>query len=258
MSLFHNHPTDYSIEQGNIRYMDGSRLLRPLNMPRSQQIVAGVFVVIAIFIGFRMASDAIGAVSASNEQSQASVEENLSRAVTYDLPVLTQLVEMDDQTILDSLTAAGYTIYNQTTEGTEGLDLVKLPADVSVTDAAAMYAKGVSSLTASNAALLLNGSWTLSVDRNDSLSFSVKYADFSSSSLEAAIQSAIISEGFDETNLSSNGIDTDEVGNKFQSGTVDIDGTTYTWRVSATALSDKYDIKGLPDTAAYVGIRLTA
>lgn len=258
MSFFQKHPTDYSVEQGNIRYMDGSRLSRPITMPRGQQIVAAVFVVIAVFIGFRLASDAIGAVSASNEQNQASVEENLSRAVTYDLPVLTQLVDLDDQTILDTFTNAGYTIYNQTTEGTGGLDLVKLPADVTVADAAAMYAKGVSSLSASNAALLLNGCWSLSIDRNDGLNFSVKYADFSASTLEAAIESAIVSEGFDQTNLSSNGVDTDEVGNKFQSGTVDIDGTTYTWRVSATALSDKYDIKGLPDTAAYVGIRLTA
>ena len=86
----------------------------------------------------------------------------------------------------------------------------------------------------------------------------VRYADFSSSSLEAAIQSAIAAEGFDTTTISSNGIDTDEVGNMFEAGTVDIEDTTYTWRVSATALSDKYDIKGLPDTAAYVGIRLTA
>lgn len=53
-------------------------------------------------------------------------------------------------------------------------------------------------------------------------------------------------------------MDTDEVGNTFQTGTVDIDGDTYTWRVSAAPLSDKYDIKGLPGTAAYVGIRLTA
>ena len=51
---------------------------------------------------------------------------------------------------------------------------------------------------------------------------------------------------------------TDEVGNTFQTGTVDIDDVTYTWRVSAAPLSDKYDIKGLPSTAAYVGIRLTA
>ena len=254
MSLFHRH-TDYSIEQGNVRYMDGSSLLRPVDMPRSQKIIMAVFVVIAIIIGFRLATGAITAVSDSNTQSKASVEENLARSVSYNLPVLTQMVDMDDQAILDSLTAAGYTVYNQTAEGTAGLDLVKLPEDVTVADAAAMYAKGVGSLSASQAALLLNGSWTLSVDRSDTLSMAVKYADFSSSSLEAAIQAAIAAEGFEASGAS---MDTDEVGNTFQTGTVVVDGVTYTWRVSAAPLSDKYDIKGLPSTAAYVGIRLTA
>ena len=254
MSLFHRH-TDYSIEQGNVRYMDGSSLLRPVDMPRSQKIIMAAFVVIAVIIGFRLATGAITAVSDSNTQSKASVEENLARSVSYNLPVLTQMAEMDDQTILDSLTAAGYTVYNQTAEGTAGLDLVKLPSDVTVADAAAMYAKGVGSLSASQAALLLNGSWTLTVDRADTLSMAVKYADFSSSTLEAAIQAAIAAEGFEASSAS---MDTDEVGNTFQTGTVDIDGDTYTWRVSAAPLSDKYDIKGLPSTAAYVGIRLTA
>ena len=254
MSLFHRH-TDYSIEQGNVRYMDGSSLLRPVDMPRSQKIIMAAFVVIAVIIGFRLATGAITAASDSNTQSKASVEENLARSVSYNLPVLTQMAEMDDQTILDSLTAAGYTVYNQTAEGTAGLDLVKLPSDVTVADAAAMYAKGVGSLSASQAALLLNGSWTLTVDRADTLSMAVKYADFSSSTLEAAIQAAIAAEGFEASSAS---MDTDEVGNTFQTGTVDIDGDTYTWRVSAAPLSDKYDIKGLPSTAAYVGIRLTA
>ena len=195
------------------------------------------------------------AVNDSNAQSQASVEENLSRTVSYNLPGLTQMADMDDQAILDSLAAAGYTVYNQTAEGTAGLDLVKLPEDVTVADAAAMYAKGVGSLSASQAALLLNGSWTLTVDRSDTLTMAVKYADFSSSTLEAAIQAAVAAEGFE---ASSTSMDTDEVGNTFQTGTVDIDDVTYTWRVSAAPLSDKYDIKGLPSTAAYVGIRLTA
>ena len=254
MSLSHRH-TDYSIEQGNVRYMDGSSLLRPVDMPRSQKIIMAVFVVIAVIIGFRLAAGAITAVSDSNTQSKASVEENLARPVSYNLPVLTQMADMDDQAILDSLTAAGYTVYNQTAEGTAGLDLVKLPSEVTVADAAAMYAKGVGSLSASQAALLLNGGWTLTVDRADTLSMAVKYADFSSSTLEAAIQSAIAAEGFE---ASSTSMDTDEVGNTFQTGTVDIDGDTYTWRVSAAPLSDKYDIKGLPSTATYVGIRLTA
>ena len=254
MSLFHRH-TDYSIEQGNIRYMDGSSLLRPMDMPRSQQIVMAVFVVIAVIIGVRLAAGAITAVNDSNTQNKASVEENLSRTVSYNLPVLTQMADMDDQAILDSLLAAGYTVYNRTAEGTAGLDLVKLPEDVTVADAAAMYAKGVGGLSASQAALLLNGSWTLTVDRSDTLTMAVKYADFSSSTLEAhGIEPQTIRKAINDI------MDyvTDEVGNTFQTGTVDIDDVTYTWRVSAAPLSDKYDIKGLPSTAAYVGIRLTA
>ena len=49
----------------------------------------------------------------------------------------------------------------------------------------------------------------------------------------------------------------DDAGNTFQTGTIDVDGTTYAWRVSAIALSSVYDITGLPDTAVYVGVRMT-
>ena len=43
-----------------------------------------------------------------------------------------------------------------------------------------------------------------------------------------------------------------------RSGTVEANGGAYNWRVSAIALSEVYDIAGLPDTAIYVGIRMTA
>ena len=48
------------------------------------------------------------------------------------------------------------------------------------------------------------------------------------------------------------------VGEGLEAGTIDVDGTVYSWRVSAIALSSVYDISGLPDTAVYVGIRLYA
>ena len=37
MSLFQKRPTDYSVEQGNVRYMDGSRLLAPRRPCRAGQ-----------------------------------------------------------------------------------------------------------------------------------------------------------------------------------------------------------------------------
>ena len=85
----------------------------------------------------------------------------------------------------------------------------------------------------------------------------VGYADFTSGSLEAAIQSAIASEGFDPATTPEGGAGVDEVGNTFQSGTIDVNGTVYTWKVSALPLSNMYDITGLPESAVYVGIRMT-
>ena len=50
---------------------------------------------------------------------------------------------------------------------------------------------------------------------------------------------------------------TDSAGNTYRSGTIEANGTAYDWRVSAIPLSSVYKIKGLPDTAIYVGVRMT-
>ncbi len=256
-SLFHRKP-EYTNQQGSVVYIDGSHLNRPLSMPRWAQILTAVIVAVGVVIGIKMGSDAIGTVAVNNANNQATLETNLTRSVSYNLPVMSTLAGVDNETILANLNNQGYIVYNQTAEGSTGLDLVKLPADVTLADAATMYAKGVASLSAADAAKLLNGSWTLSIDRSDGETISVKYADFSSSSLEAAISSAIVAAGFDPATTPENGKGTDDLGNTYQTGTIDIEGTTYNWRVSATALSNKYSISGLPESAVFVGIRLTA
>ncbi len=257
MNLFYRKP-DYVRQEGSVRYLDALHLTRPLSMPRAQLAIMAAFVVAGVIIGVNLYQGTVGSMQQTQQLGQASVEENLSRAVTYDLPVLPGLAGWEDQEILDSFTNAGYTIYNQTEEGASGLDLIKLPSDVTLADAATLYAKGVASLGASDAARLLNGSWSFSLDRSDGESYAVKYADFSSSSIEAAISAAIASQGFDPATTPEGGSGTDDVGNTYQTGTVEANGTTYTWRVSATALSNKYDISGLPESAVYVGIRMSA
>ncbi len=257
MDLFYRKP-DYVRQEGSVRYLDSLNLARPLSMPRTQQAIMAAFVVVGIIIGVSLYQGTVGAAQQTQQLSETSVEENLSRPVTYDIPVLTGLAGLESQEILDAFTNAGYTIYNQTEEGSEGLNLIKLPSDVTLADAATMYAKGVASLSAADASRLLNGSWSFSLDRSSGESYSVKYADFSSSSIEAAIASAIATEGFDPATTPEGGSGTDDVGNTYQTGTIDVDGTTYTWRVSATALSNKYSVSGLPDSAVYVGIRMSA
>ena len=259
--LFKPRRNEYVDTDGPVRYLDGSGLRRPLDMPKSQLIIMGVFVLAAVAIGAYLLHAALDAVQGGAARSQASVEENLARPVTYDLPALPSLVQLSDDEIKQSFADAGFATIDRTSEENYpagGFEVVKLPSDVSAPEALLLYQQGVENLDAADAALLLNGSWTFSIDRNEGADARIRYADFSSGSLEAAIQSAIATEGFDPaTTPAEGGSGVDEAGNTFQTGTIDVNGTVYTWRVSAIALSSVYDISGLPDTAVYVGIRLT-
>ena len=69
--------------------------------------------------------------------------------------------------------------------------------------------------------------------------------------------SAIQSEGFDGEDCEMTKECVDESGNTFKSGTVQTEDETYFWRVSAVKFNDAYSIKGMPETAIYVGIRMT-
>ena len=256
--FFNERKKEYVSAGGPVRYLDGSSLARPFDLPKRALAVLCVFVLVAAVIGGVFLYTFLDTVLNASTREQASVEENLARDVSYDLPQLSALMAADDDTIRQTFADAGFTIYDKTNAEENpngGLDLVKLPSDVTEVDAALLYAQGVSNLSAADAAKLLKGSWTFTVSRNDYVDMRVKYADFSSGSVEAAIQAAMASEGLEGSTLGESGVD--DAGNTFQTGTIDVDGTTYAWRVSAIALSSVYDITGLPDTAVYVGVRMT-
>ena len=248
---------NYASNGGPVRYLDASSLSRPQNLPRNLYAIAGAVLLAAVIIGAFMLHGVLDGVLNASERDAQAVQENIARDVTYSLPILSDLILQDNATIKQSFVDAGFTIYDKTnTESNpDGLDLVKLPSDVSEVDAASYYAKGISKLSATEASRLFKGAWTFSVTRNDYTDMRVKYVDFSSGTIEAAIDDAIVSEGLSETTYTDSG--TDDAGNTYQAGTIDIDGTTYTWRVSAIALSEVYDISGLPNTAIYVGVRMT-
>lgn len=257
--FFNARKNAYNAGDGPVRYLDGSSLARPLDAPKPQMMVMIGFVVAAAIIGGIFLFTIIDTVTHSAERTQASIEQNLARpASTESLPNLASLAALDDEGIRGTFAEAGFTVLDLTaTEGDDAgvLDLVKLPDDVSELEAAAFYAKGISSLSAADATLLLNGSWRLTKDSDGSSGLRVKYADFSSGSVIAALQAAAAAEGFD---LSAAGEPAeDEAGNTYLAGSMDANGTTYGWRISAIALSDVYNVKGLPETAVYVGIRIS-
>lgn len=259
--LFKSRRNEYVDTEGPVRYLDGSGLERPLDIPKPQIAVMIAFVVVAALIGGYLLFNILDTVKGGAARAQASVKENLSREVAYDLPALTSYIALSDEEIKQAVADAGLTVIDKggmSDDPEAALELIKLPSDVSELDAGLMYNKGVSKLSASEAALLLNGSWTLDADRSDGTSMRLRYADFSSGSLDAAIDAAIAAEGFDPATIAEDGMGVDEVGNTFKQGTVDVDGTAYTWKVSALPLSEMYDISGLPETAVYVGVRLSS
>lgn len=249
---------EYRAGDGPARYMDGSALSRPLDLPRKKLPIVLAFTVAALVIGVLLAMNLLGSTLHAAQRAAASVEENLARDVSLDLPSMTSFAGMDAAGVKSAAEGLGHATFvissdDDLASGT--LDMVKLPSDVSVEEAALLYAQGISSLDAPDAALLLNGSWRLQFDSSDGFNLSVRYADFDSGNVDAAVEAAIQAEGFDSESATE--LEVDEVGNTYRSGTVDAGGTTYSWRVSAIALSEVYDISGLPDTAMYVGIRMT-
>lgn len=246
-------------------YPDGSGLLRPVNMPGQAWIVALAFAAVALGIGAWWGSSTMGGIEDSVRLSLATVEENLEREVTYNLPQVATLLDLDNQAILAKFEEEGLTIYNLSAEDEsdeqdegsgEALNIMKLPSDVSLSDAAVMLSRGIANLDAARAAKLLNGSWTLQVDREAGVNDVVRYVDFSSGSVEAAIEAAIAIEGFDPATVSEDTQGVDDAGNTYKQGTVQVGATNYTWRVSAVPLEEVYDIAGLPEESVYVGIRV--
>ena len=234
-----NHEPEFTDIEGSVKYIDGSSLARPFELPRTSYALAGVFIIVAA-------------------RAEQAVAGNLARDVSYYIPNLTTYMESDDNAIKQALANAGYTTYETTKEGEYpdgGFDIVKLPSDVSLAEAGMMYASGISSLSATDASRLLKGSWTLSVNRSGTTDMKLKFADFSSGGVDAAIQDAMAASGLAEAPIVDSG--TDSAGNTYRSGTIDANGATYNWRVSAIPLSNVYKIKGLPDTAIYVGVRVT-
>lgn len=247
----------YTVEKGNVRYLDGSNLKRPTKMRGATLLFAAVVVVVGIILGYFFLKDTVYDAVRQQMLNQQSVEENLSReSATASLPAMQSLLGLPADQIVAAVNAQGYPVLDIAAQkGASGVELLRLPKDVSTTDAALMYAKGFGSLTAQQASLLLNGSVYLSVDDTQQ-SYVMRYADFQAGDEQKALQTAAQTQGIDLTQATATG--TDDSGNTYAEGTLTANGAAYTWRISTIPLSDMYDIKGLPDNAVYVGMRVTA
>ena len=249
---------EYTYKRGEIAYLDGSRLARPADMPRAQRVIALVIVIIAIVIGGFIVNDLVISKMRASADAEQAVADNLAREGSMEsLPSMTSLINLDNNAIKAALESAGNKIYDASA-GDDSSDMIlyRIPSDMSASEVASLYLKGVGSLDAAQASKLLNGSWYFAVDRAGAPSMVVRYADFKNSDPQVAVQEAFKKEGFDSASVTDSGVD--ESGNTYMAGTVDADGTACTWKISSLPLDEVYSISGLPESACYVGVRITA
>ena len=175
----------------------------------------------------------------------------------YDLPIMENYISLDDATIVQTFADAGYQTYNMLGEGEEGVDVMKIPSDVTLVDAALVYAKGVSNMDAVTASKYLVGSWRFTVSRTNGTEMKVRYCDLAAENAQDAVQHAWQSEGWaDNGNVTITAEGVDEIGNTYREGTIETESGTHSWRISVCDLDGVYSISGLPSTAQYVGIRM--
>jgi hypothetical protein len=225
--------------------------------PSIQQYVAlGVVLLVAAVVALIVIQKLLTTVTDSLS-SQADIETTVTRSVSLDLPDLQSYILLSDTEIQSDLEASDVTTYDLSSTSSTGLKIVKLPSDVSTLDAATYYATGIKNLDAISAAKILKGSWELTTTSTGTRTVKIHYADFDSDSLEDAVSAAVEAE-FSTSNVTVSDSGTDENGNTYESGTVVIDGTTYSWNVSACLLSEIYSITGLPTDAFYVGLKINS
>lgn len=247
----------YTKRKGGVRYLDGTSLARPNGIKGGQRLILLLIAAIAIGVGAFFIYNTIYASIREAALAEQSVAENLTRTASIkSLPDMTTLINLSDDEVLARLEESDYQIYNVTTDGsTSGISVYKLPDDVTVDDAAVLYARGIDRLNASQATRILVGSWYLSTDRTGTGSMVVRYADFSTGDMQVAIQNALATQPFAPDSVADTGVD--DAGNTYASGRIDVDGVPCVWRISVLPLSDMYSVSNLPEESCYVGIRIT-
>ena len=245
-------------ESPAIRYPDVDKLNRPLNTTAAVNTGIVIFVTIGILIGAVFLYQYFDSMVAAPLRDQEVVAQHMDNLKEMDLPELPALVNMGDQEIIDDLTSEGYTLYETEEIGTNpngGFEVVRIPEDITLAEAGVLYLQGINNLTSAQAMRLLDGSWQLGVNRDDGTAMRLHYADFESGSIETAIATARDSQGIDADDVDNDGID--DSGNTYETGRMNISGTSYIWRISVIPLSEMYSVSGMPSSALYVGIRFT-
>ena len=110
--LFKSRRNEYADTDGPVRYLDDSGLRRPLDMPSRKSPSCSPSSWSQPYRRL-LAVHVLDAVRGGTARAQASVEENLSREVSYDLPALTSYITLNDDEIKQAVADAGLTVIDK-------------------------------------------------------------------------------------------------------------------------------------------------
>lgn len=243
---------------GRINRLTADSLSRPLELPRAEfkriypiiAIATALCVLVLFMFNYTVNED--------RQQVVEGVEDVINRGVTLDLPVMQDYAGLSNEEILNSFWNSGFVIMDNTSvEDTKvnGFDIYKLASDVTVDEARAAYDQGIDTLSSVEAARIISGSWRYLMSRPDKAEMRLRYVDFAATTPTMAINDALAAQHFDAAEASEPELDS--MGNTNVSGHFDKNGVTYEYTVSVCNLSSVYDLDGLPETAQYVGIKVT-
>ena len=255
--LHYTNRRTYSDTKGDISYLDSAPLRRPFSMPAGQRFLALIIVAVAVVLGFLFINSTVISALRESAEAEQAIENNLTRQASLEtIPNMADLINRNDKGIKKAFKKAGYTVFDASSENdSEDMTLYKLPADMTLDEASAMYAKGISNLTAVQATKLLVGSWQFVAERSTGTSMVVRYADFTTGDPQIAVQNALEKTGFDPESVTDSGVD--DSGNTYSMGTLQADDATCVWRISAIPLEEIFDINNMPEEACYIGVRVT-
>lgn len=247
---------------GSVRYMNAPALRRGMHIPVNiKLLIAGLGVLAllgAALFGFRIYNNVVNAPARYAESIAIAINEGKD----LQLPTLNNFVGSDAVTIRDSFSASGYKTIDvdalYAAEGEEldpnSIDIVKTPSDVEENRALELFRSNLRRTEVVEAAHFLAGTWRFSSYLGEGIDLKVKYADFTSSSIEEAIMTAIAAQGWADSTFGETGVD--QSGNTYQNGTIQVNDYQLHWSVSVCPLSEVYSVSGLPENSFYVGARL--
>ncbi|MBQ9067832.1 MAG: hypothetical protein IJ131_02065 [Eggerthellaceae bacterium] len=247
---------------GSVHYMSAPAVRRGMHIPGNIKLaIVGLglaALLIASLIGMRIYNDVVNAPVRYAETIALAINEGRD----LNLPVLNNYVDSDNNGIREAFASAGYQTIDvdalYAREGEEpdpnSIDLVKIPSDVPYDRSVELFQGNLRRVEVSDAAHFLASTWRFTTYLADGVDLKVKYAHFTSDTIEEAIAAGIAAQGWTDSTFGESGVD--QSGNTYQNGTVQMDDRVLHWTVSACPLDEVYNVNGLPENSYYVGARL--